>query len=237
MNSLYQISPPISCKKPHKKIKVMVVDDHNLVREALINLFSRQPDFEVVAQASDGNEAIEMAYKTIPDIIIMDIAMPKLNGLEATKQIKLKYPQIEVLALSVHSDNEHVFNILQAGAGGFLTKTASDLEIICAIRALAAGDTVLSPEISRQVFRYGYQYYKKPISNITIDRLTAREFETLRLVAKGISNKEIASRLQISVRCIKYYLSNTFQKLNVTSRTEAVATSLQNGILTLDDLD
>lgn len=218
------------------KTRIIVADDHHLVRQALVGLLEKQPDFEVIAQAADGEEAVNGARKTIPDVIIMDISMPKLSGLEATRLIKSQYPQIGILALTVHSDNEHVLSILQAGAGGYLTKTASDSEIVQAIRALAAGDTVLSPAISKQIFTYAFQYFKKPLYPVTSDKLTAREMETLRLAAKGVSNKEIADRLGISVRSTKAYLTNVFQKLNVASRTEAIAVSLQSGILTLEDL-
>ena len=134
-----------------KKTRIIVADDHHLVRQALVSLLEKQPDFEVIAQAADGEEAVNGARKTIPDVIIMDISMPKLSGLEATRLIKSQYPQIGILALTVHSDNEHVLSILQAGAGGYLTKTASDSEIVQAIRALAAGDTVLSPAISKRL--------------------------------------------------------------------------------------
>jgi NarL family two-component system response regulator LiaR len=219
------------------KTRIMLVDDHPLVRQALTSLLKKQPDFEVVAQANDGEEAVNIAAKIIPDIIIMDITMPKLNGLDATRRIKAKYPGIGILVLTVHSDNEHVLGILQAGADGFLIKTASDGEIVQAVRALAAGDTVLSPAISGQIFRYAFQCFKKPVGPVMSDRLTMRELETLRLAAKGIPNKEIAARLGISLRSAKAYMTNVFQKLNVASRTEAIAVSLQLGILTLEDLN
>jgi len=162
--------------------------------------------------------------------------MPRISGIEATKQIKAKYPSIKILVLTVHSDNEHILSILQAGAGGFLTKTASDDEIVQAIRALVAGDTVFSPEVSEQIFKYAYKYFKKPTALVLEERLTARELETLRLAAKGMPNKEIAQKLGISPRSTKAYLTNVFQKLNVASRTEAISIGLQIGILDVEDL-
>jgi NarL family two-component system response regulator LiaR len=219
------------------KIRVMIVDDHPMVREGLRNLLEKQPDLEVVAEASDGELAVINAAVVMPDIVIMDISMPKLNGLEATKRIKAKYPRIAILVLTIHSDNEHALGILQAGAGGFLTKTASDNEILHAIHALSAGDTVLSPTISKQIFKYAFQYFKKPANVVRGNDLTTRELETLRLAAKGVPNKEIAIRLGISVRSTKAYLTNVFQKLNVASRTEAISVSLQTGLLTLEDIE
>ncbi len=221
----------------HTITRIMVADDHDLMRQALIDLFSKQSDFRVVAQARDGEEAVKLIKEVSPDVIVMDITMPKLNGLEATKQIKAKYPQVEILVLTVHDDNEHILSILKAGAGGYLTKTASNQEIVQAVRALAAGDVILSPDISRQIFKYAFQYFKKPEVSIHNQRLSNRELETLRLAAKGVSNKEIAIRLGISLRSTKAYLGNVFKKLNVTSRTEAIALCLRVGILNLKDLE
>jgi DNA-binding NarL/FixJ family response regulator len=218
-------------------IRVMIADDHHLIRQALRNLLQKYSDIDVIGEAVDGEEAVAVATREKPDVIIMDISMPRLNGLEATKLIKAKYPGIAILALTVHTDNEHVLSILQAGAGGFLTKTASDGQILQAIRALAAGDTVLSPEISLNIFKYAFQFFKKPLSLVTGSDLTTRELETLRLAAKGMPNKEIAVRLGISVRSTKAYLTAVFQKLNVASRTEAIAVGLQTGLITLKDVE
>jgi DNA-binding NarL/FixJ family response regulator len=214
------------------KFRIMVVDDHPLMRQALLTLLERYPEFKVVAQASDGQEAVNIVENTDPDIIIMDISMPGLNGLEATRQIKAKHPNIAILILTVHSDNEHIYNIIKVGACGYLVKTASDEEIINALHSVAAGDTVLSPDVSTQIFKYIY-----PIKPPSGTNLTVRELEILKLVAKGISNKEIAGILAISPRSVTGYLTNVFNKLNVASRTEAIAYSIQNGILTVYDLN
>jgi two-component system, NarL family, response regulator LiaR len=218
-------------------IRIMVADDHELVRQALINLFEKQPDFQVVAVAGNGEEAVKLAGETQPDVIVMDITMPKLSGLEATRQIKSEYPAIGILALTVHSDNEHILSIIQAGAGGYLTKTVSNTEIVQAIRALAAGDVILSRDVSKQILKYAFQYFKKPDVVIDSRSLSNREMETLRLAAKGVPNKEIAARLGISLRSTKAYMTSVFQKLNVASRTEAVALSLRVGILNITDLE
>jgi len=219
------------------KIRIILADDHPLLRQALRNVLEKQHDFEVIAEANDGEEAVKLATELIPDVVIMDISMPNLNGLEATRQIKANCPTIAVLVLTVHSDNEHVAGILQAGAGGYLTKSVYGDEVIHAVRALVAGETVLSPSVSQQILKYAFQHIVKPLSLDAGDKLTARELEILRLAAKGISNRDIALRLDLSLRTVKGYLADIFLKLNVASRTEAVVVSLRKGILTLDDLE
>jgi NarL family two-component system response regulator LiaR len=219
------------------KVKIMLADDHPLLRQALRDVLEKQTDLEVIAEASDGEEAVKLATELLPDVVIMDISMPILNGLEATKQIKANCPAIAILVLTVHSDNEHILGILQAGAGGYLTKSVYGDEVINAVRALVSGETVLSPTVSQQILKYAFQYMTKPRSLNTVDKLSARELAVLSLAAKGISNKDIALRLGLSVRTVKGYLADLFLKLNVASRTEAVIIGLRKGILTLNDLE
>lgn len=219
------------------KIRIILADDHPLLRKATRIALQSQSDFEVVAEAKDGEEAVALTTKLVPDVVIMDLSMPKLNGLEATKQIKATLPKILVLVLTVHNDSEHIINILQAGAGGYLTKSADDKELINAIRALVSGDTVLSPEVTQQITKYAFQYMAKPVSLDTSCRLTVRELETLKLIARGLSNKDIAFSLGLSQRTVKGYLADLFVKLNVASRTEAVVVGLRKGILTLHDIE
>lgn len=133
------------------KTRIMLADDHPLLRQALRDVLEKQSDFEVIAEASDGEEAVELATELVPDVVIMDISMPKLNGLEATKQIKANRPAIAILVLTVHSDNEHILSILQAGAGGYLTKSVYGDEVIHAVRALVSGETVLYPTVSQKI--------------------------------------------------------------------------------------
>ena len=219
------------------KIRIVLADDHPLLRQALKDVLEKQPDFEVIAEAGDGEEAVGLATKLNPDVVIMDISMPKLNGLEATEQIKANCPAIAVLVLTVHSDNEHILSILKAGAGGYLTKSVYGDEVIYAVRALVCGETVLSPAVSQQIFKYAFQHIIKPRSLDVGDKLSSRELEVLSLAAKGTSNKDIALKLGLSLRTVKGYLANLFMKLNVASRTEAVIVGLRKGILTLDDLE
>lgn len=218
-------------------IRLLIADDHLLVRNALRNLFLKQPDMEVVAEASNGQEAVEFALKLIPDIILMDISMPVLNGSAATKMIKASNPKIDILVLTVHSDIEHAISIMEAGADGFLTKTASDEELVQAIRSIYAGDTVLTPDVYRNLFKYTFKYFKKPVNLNLVDQLSSKELTILRLVARGDSNKKIASDLNISISSVKSYLTIIFLKLHATSRTEAIAICLQSGILAIEDLE
>jgi NarL family two-component system response regulator LiaR len=220
-----------------KKIRIILADDHPLLRQSLRDVLGKQPDLEVIAEASDGEEAVKLATKLIPDVVIMDISMPKLNGLEATRQIKEICSTIAVLVLTIHSDSEHILSILKAGAGGYLTKSVYDDEVVNAVRALVSGETVLSPSVSQQIFKYAFQHIDKPKISDIGDKLSARELEILRLVAKGISNKDIAIRLGLSLRTVKGYLTDLFLKLDVGSRTEAAIVSLRKGILTLEDLE
>lgn len=219
------------------KTRIMLADDHPLLRQALRDVLEKQPDFEVIAEASDGEEAVKLAAEMLPDVVIMDISMPTLNGLEATKQIKASNPSIAVLVLTVHSDSEHILSILQAGAGGYLTKSVYGDEVIHATRAMVSGETVLSPAVSQQILKYAFQHSSKPKNLGTGNTLSSRELEVLNLAAKGISNKDIAQRLGLSLRTVKGYLADLFLKLNVASRTEAVIIGLRKGILTLKDLE
>jgi NarL family two-component system response regulator LiaR len=215
----------------------MLADDHPLLRQALKLVLEKQKDFEVVAEVSDGEEAVKVAAELIPDVVIMDISMPNLNGLEATKQIKANHPSVAVLVLTVHNDSEHILNILKAGAGGYLTKSVYGDEVVHAVCSLVRGETVLSPSVSRQVLKYAFQHVTKPPNLEAGDKVTTRELEILKLAARGISNKDIALALNLSLRTVKGYLADLFLKLNVASRTEAVIVSLRKGIITLDDIE
>jgi two-component system, NarL family, response regulator LiaR len=215
------------------KIRVMLVDDHALVREGTRELLEREEDLEVVAEAGDGEEAVELAAKWLPDLIIMDIAIPKLNGIEATKRIKAARPSVSVLVLTGYDNDQYIFALLEAGAAGYLLKDIRKDELVQAIRAVHAGESVLHPVIARKVIshfsRHGAVEESDERPERPSDALTARELEVLRIAACGMSNREIADTLSISTRTVQVHLSNVFGKLGVGSRTEAVLYGLRRG--------
>ena len=221
------------------KIRVMLVEDHVLVREGTRELLDRESDLEVVAEAGDGEEAVRLVAEHRPDVVIMDIAMPKLNGLEATKQIKVTHPTIAVLVLTAYDDDQYIFAFLEAGAAGYVLKDVSANDLIEAIRTVHAGESVLHPAVARKVADYFARRASKQRtedSEISVfDQLTTRETEVLKLAAQGMTNREIAGELTISVRTVQGHLSNIFGKLEVGSRTEAVLYAVREGRLTLED--
>jgi len=217
------------------KIRVLLADDHALVREGTKELLEREGDLEVVAEAADGKTAVQLAARQHPDVVVMDFAMPKLNGIEATKQIKAIDPSIAVLVLTAYDNEQYVFAFLEAGAAGYLLKDVHIDELIKAIRAAHVGESVLHPAIARKVIdRFSRPADKRGKEN-ALDQLTKRELEVLRLAAKGMSNREIALELSISVRTVQTHLSNIFSKLGVGSRIEAVICGLRQGWFTLED--
>ena len=220
-----------------KKISIVLADDHPLLRQALRSVLDQQADFEVVAEVSDGDEVVKVTTELVPDVVIMDISMPKLNGLEATRQIKAKHPGVAILVLTIHGEAEHVLGLLEAGAAGYLTKSVFGDEVVQAIRAVAAGETVLSAASSHQILRRALRLMTKPSRLDPNIKISARELQILKLAGTGMSNKEIALNLDLSLRTVKGYLADIFSKLGVASRTEAVIASLRAGFFTLDDLE
>lgn len=217
------------------RIRVLLADDHVLVRQGTRELLEREEDIEVVAEADDGEEAVRLATSQCPDIAIMDIAMPKLNGIEATRQIKALHPATAVLVLTAYDDDEYIFALLEAGAAGYLLKDVHSDELIKAIRAVHAGESVLHPAIARKVINRFAQPADKRTEERALDQLTERELEVVRLAAKGMTNREIARELVLSVRTVQAHLSHIFNKIGVSSRTEVVLHALRKGWLTLED--
>jgi NarL family two-component system response regulator LiaR len=215
----------------------LIADDHPLVRQALISLLNNQPDLKVVGEACNGEEAIQLAGKLRPNVAIIDITMPGINGLNATKQIKSMFPEIEILILTVHSDIEHISGIFEAGASGYLTKSVFGNEIVTAVRSIMAGGSVLSKHILKQILEINLQKPFKPNKSAAEYNLTSRELEIFKMASSGMSNKDIAQRLNLSLQTVKGYLVSIFSKLGVNSRTKAVILGLRTGILMLKDLD
>jgi two-component system, NarL family, response regulator LiaR len=216
---------------------VLIADDHPLVRQAIRSQLENHNDIKLVGEAGDGEQAVAMVLELQPNIVIMDISMPKLNGIEATRAIKAKLPAVKVLALTVHSDTEHVLGILEAGAAGYLTKSVFGEEVIIAIRALMSGESVVSSPLLHQILKNAYQTSAKPLESNKGENLNPRELEILRLLARGMSNRDIASHLNLSLQTIKGYSVTIFSKLQVGSRTEAVIKGLRSRIIALEDLE
>lgn len=220
-------------------VRILLADDHPLIRQALRDVLEREADFEVVGEASNGREAVDLTQALHPDVVIMDISMPVMTGVEATKEIKASHPLVLILILTVHTDIETIFSILQAGASGYLIKSVFGPGVIHTIRALMEGDLVLAPSVSEELLKYTLSNVKSPVPPVTREyegKLPPRGKEILALAAQGMSNKEIGSRLNISEATVKSYFVEIFQSLNVRSRTEAVFVSLKSGILSLEDL-
>jgi NarL family two-component system response regulator LiaR len=210
-----------------KSIRIMVADDHALVREGIKELLEREKDMVVVGEASDGDEAIRLADTLNPDIILMDIAMPKIDGIEATKRIKADYPNITVLVLTAYDNEEFVIAILNAGAAGYLLKTVRGDELLRAIRAVNAGESVLHPAVTKAVLQRLQSVEPQP-KNTKEPLLTARELQVVSLGAQGLVNKEIAAKLSVSDRTVQSHWRNIFVKLAVGSRIEAILYCVKN---------
>ena len=214
-------------------IRVLLADDHALVREGTRRLLETENDVEVVAEAANGEEAVEATIRLHPDIAIMDIAMPGMGGIEATRAIKVSCPGTAVLVLSAYDDEPYLMKLLEMGAAGFLLKNVHGQELISAIRAVSRGESVLQPSIAEKIMlRMSSQ---TEIQHSPTDLLSEREFEVLRLAAKGLPNKEIARRLGLSIRTVHSHLANIFMKMQVGSRTEAILQALRHGMISLQD--
>lgn len=217
------------------RIRVVIADDHTLVREGTRKLLEQHDDMEVVGDAADGRAALAAIAETRPDVALVDIAMPELSGIEVTKQVKRSNPEVGVLILTVHDEDQYLFALLEAGAAGYLLKDVGGDELVHAIRSIHAGESVLHPAVARKVldrFRPG------SASDSPADRnpLSPRELQVLELAATGSSNKEIARELDLSVRTVHAHLGHVFEKLGVASRIEAVIHGLRRGWFELDEL-
>lgn len=213
-------------------IAIVIADDHALVREGTRRLLEAEPGLVVVAEAGDGAGAVAEVERLRPDVVIMDIAMPGMNGIEATRQIKARQPQVAILALTAHDDDQYILKLLDAGAAGFLLKDARGRELADAVRAVHRGETILSPAIAARAARLAAERRAQTESR---PPLSEREMEVLREAARGLPNKDIARRLNLSVRTVHTHLGNIFSKLGVGSRTEAVLLALRSGWISLED--
>jgi len=228
---------PDSTAHPRKtrKTTILLADDHPLLRHSIRSVLDEEPDFQVVGEAGDGEEAVTLATKLRPDVAIIDIAMPNLNGIEATRQIKALLPGTAVLILTAYDDDQYVFALLEAGAAGYLMKSVRGRELVGAIRAVRSGESVLHPVIARKVLkRFMPSAHEAKVH--PQEKVSEREREVLKLAAKGMSSKEIADELSLSVRTVQSHMAHIFNKLQVGSRTEAILYGLKSGWFGVEDL-
>jgi len=216
------------------KIRVLLVEDHAIVCKGLRSLLEGKAEIEVVGEAKDGKEAIEKTQQLLPDIVLMDIAMPILNGLEATRQIKKQLPEVKVLILSMYTNEEYIFHTLQAGASGYLVKQASPAELVLAIHAVSRGEFYLSSSISKEVIKGYIQQEKATGKEENYDKLTTREREVLQLITEDYSNREIAELLYISVKTVETHRAHLMDKLNIHSTVELTKYAIRKGMISID---
>jgi DNA-binding NarL/FixJ family response regulator len=216
-------------------IRVLLAEDHTIVRKGLRALLDDEAGIEVVGEAQDGREAVRMVAQLHPDVVLMDISMPGLNGLEATRQIKAQFPDARVLVLTRHTNKEYVYQILRAGASGYTVKQAAPAELVLAIQAVHRGDTFLSPTVSGKVIDEYIQRAEAIVSSQdSYDRLTPREREVLQLIAEGHTSPEIAELLHLSVKTVGHHRTNLMNKLDLHSAAELTQYAIRKGVISLD---
>ena len=215
------------------KIRVLVVDDHTIVRDGICVLLGLAKDIEVVGEASNGSEALEKVRKLMPDVMLIDIAMPYMNGLEATHRIRKEFPGVKILVLTQYDDKEHVFWAIEAGASGFISKTATSSELVSGIRSIYRGDSFLSPSAAKFLVEdYQLEANLRKEQN-PYKQLSDREREILKLLAEGYTAREIADILVISIKTVEGHKTNLMSKLDIHNRTDLVKYALRKGIITV----
>ena len=214
-------------------VRIVLADDHCLVREGLRMILQSDPEFQVVGEAESGRTAVELAAELKPDLVIMDISMKDLNGIEATRQIRAGCPETRVIGLSMHTDDRNVLRMLEAGAAGYLLKSAAGEELVRAVRAVASGHDYLSPDIAG-VLVEGYVHRLFPSDSPAYASLSSREREVLQLLAEDLTSKKIASRLEISTATVKTHQRNVMKKLNIHSIAELTKFAIRQGLTSID---
>ena len=210
-------------------MKILLCDDQAVIRDGLEMLLNLEKDFQVIGAAQDGAEAFELAAQKQPDLILMDLKMPIINGIEATRQIRAKFPNIKILVLTTYDDDEWVFDAIRAGASGYLLKDTSRQKIVEAIRGTMDGKSFVDPAIAGKLLNQVASRQTQPASILT-DKLTERELDVLRLIAKGINNGEIAAQLHLSEGTVRNHVSAILEKLSVSDRTQAAVIAIQHGL-------
>lgn len=216
-------------------IRILICDDQDMIREGLSLILSSNSDFSVIGTAEDGARALERIEADPPDVVLMDLKMPVMDGVQATESIRRRYPEIRILVLTTYSDDEWLFDAIRSGAHGYLLKDAPSEDLFKAIRATVAGDTPLDPKVTRRLFDYVANDIQPPSSRIAA-MLNPREQEILRLVARGLSNSAISEAVHLSEGTVRNYISTIFAKLDVQDRTQAALLALRYGLVKVSDL-
>ncbi len=216
-----------------KKIRVLIVDDHTLVREGIRSLLALTANIEVVGEAADGGEALKKTRELVPDVVLMDLAMPLMNGLEATRRIRREFPGTKVLALTQYDDSEYVVPIIEAGARGFITKMSAFSELAVAIQATYRGESFLSPSAATAIIEQCQQKLAVQGEKDPYQRLTDREREVLKLIAEGHTTREIANMLVVSPKTVDWYKSSLMNKLDIHSKTDLIKYAIRKQIISL----
>lgn len=229
------------------KIRVLLADDHAILRDGIRLLLAAQDDIDVVGEAGDGAEAVELVERLRPDVVLMDVAMPRMNGIEATRAIKAAHPHLPVLVLSMHDSEEYILPILKAGASGYVLKRAAAQELVSALRAAVQGHTILDPEVARRVMESlesaPHNPEPRPMAHAgardgehpALSVLTEREREVLTLIARGLTNQAIAQALFISIKTVQAHRANIMEKLDLHDAVELTKFAIRTGLLRLDE--
>jgi two-component system response regulator NreC len=221
-------------EKEMPKIRLLMVDDHEIVRAGLRMLLQTQPDIEIVGEVDNGRAAIAQARQLLPDIVLMDISLPDMDGFEATRQIKRALPNVAILALTMHESDEYFFKMLNAGASGYVPKKAAPTDLVAAIRTVHDGGVFLYPSLAKSLVRDYMGRAAESGERAALDGLTDREQEVLKLIADGSTNQEIADKLTISVKTVERHRANIMGKLNLHSRTELVKYAIRKGMIDVE---
>lgn len=219
-----------------EQIKVLIADDHRVVREGLSAILKTKDNIVVVGEAQDGHEAVEKARTLLPDVIMMDVSMPRMGGVEATRAIKREFPHMGIIALTMYDEQPYIFDLVRAGATGYLLKDTDSAQIVAAIRAIYHGESLIHPSVASKIlaeFSLMSQRKSKKASGVDHD-LTEREITVLRFVAEGKTNKEIANNLDLSEKTVKNHVRNIFHKLQVYDRTQAAILGIRKGLIELE---
>jgi two-component system, NarL family, response regulator LiaR len=209
-------------------MKVVICDDQAIVRDGLVMLLKLEKDIEVIGTASDGSEAVELVEKIQPDLVLMDLKMPVMNGVEATRQIKINHSNVKILVLTTYDDDQWVFDAIRAGASGYLLKDTPRDELIAAIRGTVSGKSFIDPSVAGKLLDMAASHQTQPTNTIS-EKLTEREIQILQLIAKGMSNTMIAERLFLSEGTVRNHVSSILAKLGVSDRTQAAVVAIQHG--------